>query len=126
MNFQQYITFDSLIGTLSNYRIDSHRFGHFLHYYMRSKKHRIEAVDYQSKKCLDFFIKSNFLLEKRFYFTEECGGSMKRTIFRWNIHNYIGISLNVASEYFDLDFSSLLEIVSQLRRKENIDILLGK
>ncbi len=111
---------------LLNYEIESHKLGHFVHYYIRSKKFRLEIDDHNSKKCIYTLIQLKYLTEKRSYTTEEVGGSMIRSKYRWDHKLISELSSSEFLSYFDLKLSYLESTLCVLDRNDKIDSLLKK
>jgi hypothetical protein len=114
-----------IIYKLINYRVESHKLGHFVHYYIRYKKFRLEITDSESKKCIYTWIQFKYLVEKRSYTTQEVGGLMIRSKYDWNHRSMSELSESTLL-YFDLKFSDLEFALSILDRDSKISSILRK
>jgi hypothetical protein len=111
---------------LCKYDIEVHNLGHFVHYYIRSRKtkKRIKVVDFKSQKCIDFLRSIECLREIKFHITEEVGGFMTRKSFRI----FLGpLSFPLDDDVMSsvsIDPSFLLKDINILERDDMISLLI--
>lgn len=113
-----------LINKLCQYDIEIHILGHFKHYYLRSKKSRVEVQDYRSKHFIDYLVNVKCLVSIREKRTQEVGGIMIRKIYKLS---NIKDNLSYIDSYFLYIRSCSDYVLShfyQLEREDKLKYLL--